>query len=297
MTTIRARLLPALLAALAAAPMAAQVPAVSDSVRPFVAVDAPVVALTHVRVVDGTGAPARDDQTVVLAGGRIQAVGPRASTPVPAGARALDLRGHTVIPGLVSLHEHTYLGGLGVTLPMNAGAHLYLALGVTTAMTAGSQLPHQELALKRRIDTGRLPGPRLLVAGPYVVAGTARTGPFRGVDSPEAARRFVDEWAGRGATWFKVMSGPRDVLGWMIDAAHARGLRVTGHLCAVTFAEAAQMGIDALQHGFITASEYVPGKEPARAPRATSRRRPTWTWAARPCRRASAAWPPPARPW
>ncbi|HEX6910767.1 MAG TPA: amidohydrolase family protein [Longimicrobium sp.] len=262
MKPLRAGLLPALLALLAAAPLAAQAPAVSDSVRPFVAVDAPVVALTHVRLVDGTGAPARDDQTVVLSGGRIQAVGPSASTPVPDGARVLDLRGHTVIPGLVSLHEHTYLGGVPVTLPMNAGAPLYLALGVTTAMTAGSQLPNQELALKRRIDAGRLPGPRLLVAGPYVTAGTMRTGPFRGIDSPEAAQRFVDEWAGRGATWFKVMSGPRDVLGWMIGAAHARGLRVTGHLCAVTFAEAAEMGIDALQHGFITASEYVPGKEP-----------------------------------
>jgi hypothetical protein len=72
----------------------------------------------------------------------------------------------------------------------------------------------------------------------------------------------VDEWAGNGATWFKVMSGPSDVLRWVIDAAHARGLRVTGHLCAVTFTEAAEAGIDALQHGFITASEYVPGKQP-----------------------------------
>src|SRR3712207_1952838 len=99
-------------------------------------------------------------------------------------------------------------------------------------------------------------------SGPYITAGTRRTGPFRGVDSPEEARRFVDEWAERGATWFKVMSGPRDVLRWTLDAAHARGLRVTGHLCAVTFQEAAEMGIDALQHGFITASEYVPGKRP-----------------------------------
>jgi enamidase len=82
------------------------------------------------------------------------------------------------------------------------------------------------------------------------------------VDSPEEARRFVDEWAGKGATWFKVMSGPRDVLAWVIEAAHARRLRVTGHLCAVTFGEAAELGIDALQHGFITASEYVPGKRP-----------------------------------
>jgi imidazolonepropionase-like amidohydrolase len=262
----------ALLGLLSAAPLAAQPrPPVSDAVRPFVAVDAPVVALTHVRVVDGTGAPARDDQTVILHGARIQAVGPSASTRIPPGARVLDLRGNTVIPGLVSLHEHTYFGGLRRTVPMNASAYLYLAFGVTTAMTAGSQLPDEEVELKRGIDAGEMPGPRLLIAGPYITAGTRRTGPFRGIDSPEEAARFVDEWAGKGATWFKVMSGPGDVLRWTIDAAHARGLRVTGHLCAVTFADAAEMGIDALQHGFITASEYVPGKQPDVCPRENQR--------------------------
>jgi hypothetical protein len=116
-----------------------------------------------------------------------------------------------------------------------------------------------------------MPGPRLLIAGPYITAGTMRTGPFRGIDSPEEARRFVDEWAGKGATWFKVMSGPGDVLRWTIEAAHARRLRVTGHLCAVTFTEAAAMKIDALQHGFITNSEYLPGKQPDVCPRENQR--------------------------
>lgn len=255
------RILLTLALLLAAAPAGAQQrPALSPEARAFVAVDAPVVALTHVRLVDGTGAPARDDQTVIVRGTRIEAVGPAGRTRIPRGARVLDLRGHTVLPGLVQLHEHTYLGGLRRTAPMNASAYLYLAFGVTTAMTAGSQLPDQEVELKRRIDAGEMPGPRLLIAGPYITSGSRRTGPFRGVDSPEAARRFVDEWAAKGATWFKVMSGPADVLRWTLEAAHARGLRVTGHLCAVTFSDAAQMGIDALQHGFITNSEYVPRK-------------------------------------
>ncbi|HEY0023755.1 MAG TPA: amidohydrolase family protein [Longimicrobium sp.] len=244
-------------------PLAAQQrPALAPAARAFVSVDEPVVALTHVRLVDGTGAPARQDQTVIVRGTRIESVGPAATTPIPAGARVMDLSGHTVIPGLVSLHEHTYFGGLSRSVPMNASAYLYLAFGVTTAMTAGSQLPDEEVELKRAIDAGRMPGPRLHIAGPYITAGTRRTGAFRGVDSPEEARRFVDEWAGKGATWFKVMSGPREVLSWVIEAAHARRLRVTGHLCAVTFGEAAELGIDALQHGFITASEYVPGKRP-----------------------------------
>jgi hypothetical protein len=150
----------------------------------------------------------------------------------------------------------------------NTSAYLYLAMGVTTAMAAGSQLAEQEVQLKRDVDAGRIPGPRLLIGGPYVRGGAGRTGPFRGVSSAEEAQRFVDEWAAQGATWFKVLSGPRNVLGWMLDAAHARGLHVSAHLCAVTFAEAAEMGIDALQHGFITNSEYVPGKQPDVCPRA-----------------------------
>ncbi len=73
---------------------------ISAEVRPFVSIDAPIVALTHARVIDGTGAPVRDDQTVMIAGTRITAVGSTASTTIPAGARVVDLTGHTVIPGL-----------------------------------------------------------------------------------------------------------------------------------------------------------------------------------------------------
>ncbi|CAA9308245.1 MAG: hypothetical protein AVDCRST_MAG68-1024 [uncultured Gemmatimonadetes bacterium] len=254
----------ALLALLLAAPLAAQErPALAPSARAFVAVDAPVVALTGVRLVDGTGAPAREGHTVVVRGTRIVAVGPARTTPVPRGARVMDLAGHTLMPGLVSLHEHTYFGGLRQTVPMNAGAALYLGSGVTTAMTAGSQLPHQELSLKRMIDSGTLPGPRLLVTGPYFTGGPGRgSGGFVAVRDAADAKRLVGLWAAKGATWFKVHNGPTSVLRDVIQAAHARGLRVSAHLCSVTFSEAAALGIDALQHGFITNSEYVPGKQP-----------------------------------
>jgi hypothetical protein len=232
----------------------------------FVAVDEPVVALTNVRLVDGTGRPARDGQTVVVRGALIEAVGPAGGTPVPPGARVLDLTGHTLMPGLVSLHEHTWFGGLRRMAPLNAGAYLYLAFGVTTAMTAGSQFPYQERNLKRAIDAGYLPGPRLHITGPYLTGGRERPGQFRILMSAAEAERVVDYWAAEGATWFKVLDGPGDVLRAVIAAAHARGLRVTGHLCSVTFTEAAAMGIDALQHGFITNSEYVPGKQPGVCP-------------------------------
>jgi imidazolonepropionase-like amidohydrolase len=233
-------------------------------VAPFVSVNAPVVALTHVRLVDGTGAPARADQTVILNGGQIQAVGPSATVAIPGGAQVLDLSNHTLLPGLVGLHEHTYFGGVRQITEMSvSGPLLYLAYGVTTAMTAGSQLPYQELNLKLAVDAGAMPGPRLYITGPYLNGGPPRNAMSRNVSTPEDVRRVIAYWASEGATWFKFLgSVTRDVLRAGVEEAHARGLRVTGHLCSITFSEAAALGVDALQHGFITNSDYVTGKRP-----------------------------------
>ena len=234
----------------------------------FITVKGPLVALTHVRVVDGTGAAARPDQTVVLDGGKITAVGPFGTTRVPQAAQVLDLPNHTVIPGIVGLHEHTYFAGVQrVTQMTNSAPLAYLAYGVTTAMTAGSMLPYHELSLKRAVDARTIPGPRFLIAGPYL-DGPASTNPMSlKVATPEAARRAVAYWAGEGATWVKFLGRvTREVLQAGIQEAKSRGMRVTGHLCSVTFSEAAAMGIDLLQHGFITNSEYVPGKKPDECP-------------------------------
>jgi imidazolonepropionase-like amidohydrolase len=248
--------------AVIASPAAAQRPPLSAWTRGFLAVDTPLVALRHVTVIDGTGRPALADQTIVLRDGRIQSVGASRTLAIPAGAKVIDLAGHTVIPGLVGLHEHTYFGGISHPAPMLHSALLYLAAGVTTAMTAGSMLPYNELNMKRLVDEGELPGPRLHISGPYLTGPRRERGGFRIVESPEEARRVVNYWADEGADWFKILSGPAAVVRAVVDAAHARGLKVTAHLCAVTFSEGARLGIDVLQHGFITNSEYVPGKQP-----------------------------------
>src|SRR5688500_1373268 len=80
----------------------------SPNVQRFLSVAEPVIALTHVRVVDGTGAQPAEDQTVVISGGRIASVAPAGSAQVPSGAKVMDLKGHTVIPGIVGLHDHTF---------------------------------------------------------------------------------------------------------------------------------------------------------------------------------------------
>ena len=243
-------------------PAMAQRPPLTAAARAFLAVDTPFVALSHVTVIDGTGAPARSDQTILLRDGRIERVGASNAVPIPSSAKVLELSGYTVIPGLVGLHEHTYLGGIDHTAPMLHSAMLYLAAGVTTAMTAGSMLPYNELNMKRLIDSGALPGPRLHIGGPYLTGPRNEPGPFRIIESSEDASRVVNYWADEGADWFKILSGPSAVVRAVVAAAHARGLKVSAHLCAVTFTEGARLGIDVLQHGFITNSEYVPGKQP-----------------------------------
>ena len=142
--------------------------------RQFVSVSAPVVALVHVRVIDGTGAPPREDQTIVIDHGRIAAVGNAAFTAAPAGAKVLDLKGRTVIPGLVGMHDHLFYPSqlanhqaegpvvlyneMGFSFP-----RLYLACGVTTLRTTGSIEPYTDLSLKRLIHAGKIPGPSMYI--------------------------------------------------------------------------------------------------------------------------------------
>jgi imidazolonepropionase-like amidohydrolase len=260
----RSRWLGIALLAVVATAHGQQPPPVPPALAPFVSVNAPLVALTHVSVVDGTGTPVRTDQTVILDGTRIGAIGPFASTTIPPGAQVLELAGHTIMPGLVGLHEHTYFGGVARVTAMNvSGPLLYLAYGVTTAMTAGSMLPYHEVSLKRAVEAGQTPGPRFLITGPYL-DGDASRNPFTvKVGTPEAARRAVAYWSEEGATWIKFLgTESRAVLRAAIEEAHARGLRMTAHLCSVTFTEAAALGIDLLQHGFITNTDYLPDKQP-----------------------------------
>ena len=70
--------------------------------------DAPIIAPTHVRVINGTGARAREDQTVILSKGEIDSAGDASSANLPNDAQVLDLKGYTVIPGFVGMHDHMF---------------------------------------------------------------------------------------------------------------------------------------------------------------------------------------------
>jgi len=230
----------------------------------FAKITAPVVALTHARVVDGTGAPARADQTLVLRDGTIAAAGSAGSATIPEGATVVDLSGRTVIPGLVMMHEHLYYTtGPGVYGQLGASfSRLYLAGGVTTMRTAGNVNGIMDINLARRIAAGELPGPEIDATAPYV-NGPNTFLQMHTLKTAEEARRHVAYWNDQGATSVKAyMQISREALKSAIDEAHRRNMKVTGHLCSVTYGEAADLGIDNLEHGFFAATDFVADKQP-----------------------------------
>jgi imidazolonepropionase-like amidohydrolase len=237
-------------------------PTFSQNTRRFISVDAPAVALTHVRVVDGTGAAPAEDQTIVIQGDRIASVGPAAAARIPHGAQVMDLKDHTVIPGIVGLHDHTFYTTSARSVQISTTApRLYLASGVTTIRTTGSMSPYAELNLKRAIDAGQAPGPHMYVTGPYITGQGG--GGMAQVLTPDEARRLVAYWAEEGVSWIKFYTSiDRASMRAAIDEAHKRGVKTTGHLCSVSFREAVALGIDNLEHGLFVNTDYDPEKKP-----------------------------------
>jgi imidazolonepropionase-like amidohydrolase len=235
----------------------------------FTSLTAPVIALTHARVIDGTGRPARDDQTLIVRDGQIAAVGRSGVIDIPKGSRIRDLTGKTVLPGLVGMHEHLFYqieregSSPQVTNAQEAFSKLYLASGVTTIRTAGTLDFDGDLRLAQQIETGAQPGPAINITGPYLTG-------IGNSPSPDKVAQAVESAADQGATSFNAYTSLRSAeLKAAIEAAHKRGLRVTGHLCAVGYREAAALGIDNIEHGIIFDTELYSGKKPDECPNQT----------------------------
>jgi enamidase len=230
----------------------------------FVKIDSPVTVLAHVRVIDGTGAPARENQTLIIRDGNIAAVGDASAVTIPAGVTTIDMTGRTVMPGLVMLHEHLYYttgpgvyGQLGVSF-----SRLYLAGGVTTMRTAGNTNGIMDINLAARIRSGELAGPAIDATAPYL-NGPNTFLQMHTVKTADEAKRHIAYWADQGSTSVKAyMQISREALKAGIDEAHRRRMKVTGHLCSVTYGEAADLGIDNLEHGFFASTDFVADKQP-----------------------------------
>src|SRR5687767_7754885 len=242
----------------------------------FIRIQGPIIVLKNVRVIDGTGAAPLESQTVVIMGDKIHAISSISTANLPSNAQVLDLKNeYTVLPGLVGMHNHMFFP-MGGSPPMysNMGfsfPRLYLALGVTTIRTTGSVQPHLDLEIKKLIDAGRMIGPKMHITAPYLEGAGAFTPVMHQLTSADDARRTVNFWADQGATSFKAyMNITREQLRAAVEEAHKRGLKVTGHLCSVGYREAAEIGIDNLEHGLLANSEYVPNKQPDKCPNGVS---------------------------
>ncbi|HXZ58894.1 MAG TPA: amidohydrolase family protein [Steroidobacteraceae bacterium] len=249
----------------------------------YLSIRASRVALRHVEVIDGTGAAPRADQTLVIVDGRIAAVGPDAATPIPPDAEVRDYAGYAVLPGLVGMHDHLFYtasrdtqrnspGGLEPGFVVNeipfTAPRLYLAAGVTTLRTTGSIEPYADLKVRSRIEAGALPGPHLDLTAPYLEGAGTYFAQMHELGGPEEAGRFVDYWAATGMTSFKAyMNITRAELAAAAAAAHRHRLKITAHLCSVSWPEAIAAGIDDLEHGPVyTDSEFVANRQPDHCP-------------------------------
>jgi imidazolonepropionase-like amidohydrolase len=255
---------------------AQRIDALGPQVRKYVSVSTPKVILEHVQIIDGTGAAPSPDQNIYIAGGKITATSAGADQSPSDDTTILDLRGYTVMPGMVGMHSTMfYLARPNLAadrsydrpalfLHMGFSApRLYLANGVTTMRTTGSVEPNTDLKLKQAIERGILPGPHLDVTGPYLDGPNNPNLQMQELTGPEDARQTVAYWADRGVTSFKAYAHiTRAELSAAVKEAHKRGLKVTGHLCSVTYEEAAQIGIDNLEHGFFVNTGQDPDKKP-----------------------------------
>ncbi len=248
----------------------------SPVVTNYVKVAGPRFVLRHVRVVDGTGAAALPDQDVFVVDGKITGVAAAGTAACKNCGTELDMTGKTVFPGIVGMHDHLFYIArpdadaerhsqppLLVPQMTFSAPRLYLAAGVTTMRTTGSVETYTDLNLKHAIDANQLPGPHMDVTGPYLEGAGSPFIQMHNLSGPEDAKALVDFWAGQGVTSFKAyMNITRAELKAAIDEAHSKGIKVTGHLCSVTYPEAAALGIDNLEHGFYVNTQLDPGKRP-----------------------------------
>lgn len=238
----------------------------SPEVQRFISVNDTLFALTHLTLLDGKGAVAREDMSVIVQNGRIVDVGRSPQISIPIEAKEIDCTGKTLLPGFVMLHEHLFYTKIfeeafNVTNVELTFPRMYLAGGVTTMRTAGSVMPYTDLNVKRLIEEGKMAGPKMDVTGPFIERDGFDIPQLPLLDEEESPATMIDYWAGKGCTSFKVyMHITRDDLREVIIQAHGKSLKVTGHLCSVSYREAAELGIDNIEHGFLQISDFITDK-------------------------------------
>jgi imidazolonepropionase-like amidohydrolase len=241
----------------------------APDIAAYIKVNDATFAITHVKLIDGTGKPAKSNQTIIIADGKIQRLGDDAKIKLPEGIKTIDGTGKTLTPGLVMLHEHLFYTVMAGRLFNIAEMpwsfpRMYLAGGATTIRTGGSVEPQTDLNIKRLIGEGKMLGPDMDVTAPYFEELPGYDIPALNIiKGPKDAANTANFWADKGCTSFKIyVHATRADMAAVIAEAHKRNLKVTGHIGAVTYHEAAEMGIDNLEHGFAVSSDFDSLKVP-----------------------------------
>jgi imidazolonepropionase-like amidohydrolase len=246
----------------------------SEETKIYIAYNDTITVFKNALVIDGLGNNAKPNQTVIIQNGKIEWIGDNKKADIPKKSKVVDLSGKTLMPGLVMLHEHMFMPAPSLEYgyynarqqPMSF-PRLYLASGVTTLRTAGSIEPYSDISIKRDIDSGKYPGPFIELTAPYLEGENSLYPQMNELKNPEDAVAFVNYWADQGFTSFKgYMMIDKATLQAATIAAHSRNLKIIGHLCAVTYREAAEIGIDHLEHGFMPSTDFIADKKENECP-------------------------------
>ncbi|MEI2739004.1 MAG: hypothetical protein V9F01_09485 [Chitinophagaceae bacterium] len=248
----------------------------SDETKKYIEFNDSITVFKNALLIDGKGNAAKPHQTIIISRGKIAWVGDDAKAIIPKESNIIDLNGKAVMPGLVMLHEHMYISAHSITprylnlkqLPFTF-PRLYLAAGATTIRTCGSIEPYSDIRIKKDIDLGLIPGPFMELTAPYIEGKSSGFPQMKENKTPEEAAAFVNYWADQGFTSFKAYIGvDKPTLKAAIDAAHKKKLKITGHLDMVTYQEAAALGMDNLEHGFLASTDFVFDKKENERPAA-----------------------------
>jgi len=222
--------------------------------------------LQNLTMIDGTGTSAKPDQDILIQGANIVAVGK--NLKIPDSIKVIDMAGKSVIPGLVMLHEHLFYPKstpetiYGIDQMSYSFPKLYLAAGVTAMRTAGSIMPQADVNIKKAINNGQTPGPKMDVTTPHLDREGLNIYELGSFDTSEEAVNAINFYADMGVTSVKVYNYiTKEDLRAIVKAAHNRNMKVTGHLCSITYREAADIGINNLEHGFFASSDFIQNKE------------------------------------
>ena len=232
---------------------------IMENLRHYVKYDDNIIAFKNASVVDGTGKSIESNQTIIIENGLIKAIGNNFKLNIPEKAKVNDLKGKTIIPGIVGMHNHLHI--LRFPYVGDIAAKLYLAAGVTTIQTCGAASPEKELLLSQNIAIGNQIGPEIISSAPFIT-GEGGNPNMIIPKNEQHLRDTIQYWMNQGVKWFKVYRNtkPND-LKTILDEVHKNGGKVRGHLCSITFEEATKMGIDGIEHGLNSSSDFRTNKE------------------------------------